>query len=207
METRAAIIVKGEVQRVGYRDAVEKIARKFNIKGFVENLKPYDVRIVCEGEEADVKRFVVALKIESDPLICVSDIAVEYAKPTGEFKYFEIKRSSSEEETAERLDLAALHLKSLVSVVSAMNENLGGKIDRVNENLGVKIDRVNENTSTMLEKQDKTIEILEDVREDTGEITNALAFLKEIYRETVVLRDKYEVLSRDVEAIKVKLKV
>ena len=207
METRAAIIVKGEVQRVGYRDAVEKIARKFNIKGFVENLKPYDVRIVCEGEEADVKRFVVALKIESDPLICVSDIAVEYAKPTGEFKYFEIKRSSSEEETAERLDLAALHLKSLVSVVSAMNENLGGKIDSVNENLGVKIDRVNENTSTMLEKQDKTIEILEDVREDTGEITNALAFLKEIYRETVVLRDKYEVLSRDVEAIKVKLKV
>ena len=218
METRAAIIVKGEVQRVGYRDAVEKIARKYNIKGFVENLKPYDVRIVCEGEEADVKRFVVALKIEGDPLICVSDIAVQYANPTGAFKYFEIKRSSSEEETAERLDLAALHLKSLVSLVSAMNENLGVKIDRVNENLGGKIDRVNENlggkidgvkenTSTMLEKQDKTIEILEDVREDTGEITNALAFLKEIHRETVVLRDKYEVLSKDVEAIKVKLKV
>ena len=229
METRAEIIVKGEVQRVGYRDAVEKIARKYNIKGFVENLKPYDVRIVCEGEEADVKRFVVALKIEGDPLICVSDIAVQYANPTGAFKYFEIKRSSSEEETAERLDLAALHLKSLVSLVSAMNENLGVKIDRVNENLGVKIDRVNENlggkidrvnenlggkidgvkenTSTMLEKQDKTIEILEDVREDTGEITNALAFLKEIHRETVVLRDKYEVLSKDVEAIKVKLKV
>ena len=59
---------------------------------------------------------------------------------------------------------------------------------------------------SMLGKQDKTIEILEDVREDTGEITNALAFLKEIYRETSELRDKYGVLSRDVEAIKVKLK-
>ena len=69
------------------------------------------------------------------------------------------------------------------------------------------IPSIKEDTSTMLEKQDKTIEILEDVRGDTGEITNALAFLKEIYRETSELRGKYDVLSRDVEAIKVKLKV
>ena len=34
------IIAKGEVQRVGYRDAVEKIARKLKLIGFVENLKP-----------------------------------------------------------------------------------------------------------------------------------------------------------------------
>jgi len=33
---------------------------------------------------------------------------------------------------------------------------------------------------TMLEKQDRTIGILEDVRDDTGEIKNALPFLKEI---------------------------
>ena len=224
MQTRAKVIVKGEVQRVGYRDAVEKIARKLNIKGFVENLKPYDVRSVCEGEEGDVKRFVGALKIEGDPLISVSDIAVEYGKPTGEFKYFEIKRGSSEEETAERLDLAALHLKSLVSVVSVMNENLGEKIDTLGEHLGEKIDAsraenregfamlgekidsIKDDSGQMLEKQDKTIEILEDVRRDTGEITNALTFLKEIHRETLELREKYEVLSRDVEAIKVKLK-
>lgn len=221
MQTRTEIIVKGEVQRVGYRDEVEKIARKLNIKGFVENLKPYDVRIVCEGEEGDVKRFIGALRIEGDPLIRVSDIAVEYDRPTGEFEYFEIKRGSSEEETAERLDLAARHLKSLVSVVSGMNENIGGKIDAGREEnregfttLGDKIDTIKGDTSAMLEKQDKTLEkqdrtigILEDVREDMGEITNALTFLKEIYRETVELREKYELLSRDVEAIKMKMGV
>jgi acylphosphatase len=49
VQTRTEIIVKGEVQRVGYRDEVEKIARKLKIKGFVENLKPYDVRIVGEA--------------------------------------------------------------------------------------------------------------------------------------------------------------
>ncbi|CAD6491515.1 MAG: Acylphosphatase [Candidatus Argoarchaeum ethanivorans] len=191
MQTRAKVIVKGEVQRMGYRDAVEKIARKLNIKGFVENLEPYDARIVCEGEEGDIKRFVGALRIEGDPLISVSDIAVEYGKPTGEFEYFEIKRGSSEEETTKRLDLAARHLKSLVSVVSVMNENLGGKIDNLGEKVdagraenregfamvGEKIDEIKDDSGQMLEKQDTTIGILEDMREDTGEITNALTFL------------------------------
>ena len=46
---RAAIIIKGDVQRVGYRDFVENVARKLCIIGFVENIKPYDVRIICEG--------------------------------------------------------------------------------------------------------------------------------------------------------------
>ncbi|NAS88847.1 hypothetical protein C4E24_03790 [ANME-1 cluster archaeon AG-394-G21] len=38
---KANIIVKGEVQRVGYIDAVAKLARKLKIDGFVENLKHY----------------------------------------------------------------------------------------------------------------------------------------------------------------------
>ncbi len=41
---RAVIIAKGEVQRVGYGDTVEKIARKLKLTGFVENLKPYQNR-------------------------------------------------------------------------------------------------------------------------------------------------------------------
>jgi len=68
------------------------------------------------------------------------------------------------------------------------------------------IPSVKADTSKMLEKQDKTIDVLEDIKGDTGEITNALTFLKEIHRETLELRDKYELLSRDVDEIKVKLK-
>lgn len=49
-------------------------------------------------------------------------------------------------------------------------------------------------------------EKIDGIKEDTGEITNALIFFKEMHRETLELREKYEVLSRDVEAIKVKLK-
>ena len=36
-----------EVQRVGYRDEVERIARRLRLTGYVENLKPYDVRVVA----------------------------------------------------------------------------------------------------------------------------------------------------------------
>ncbi len=222
-QTRATIIAKGEVQRVGYRDAVEKIARKLNIKGFVENLKPYDVKIVCEGDEETVKKFIEQIRIEDDPLIRVSEVSVQFKEPTGEFEYFEIKRGSREEEDAERWDAAAGYLKTLIKSMGIMH----GKQDKTIEIMkGVgedtkyipgikgdtnkmleKQDLMLEKQDSMLEKQDKTIEILEDVREDTGEITNALAFLKEIYRETSELRDKYGVLSRDVEAIKVKLNV
>jgi len=206
MQIRAKIVVKGEVQRVGYRDAVERIARKLDIKGFVENLKPYDVGIICEGEEGVIKRFVGALKIEDDPFIRVSDIAVAYEKPTGEFRYFELKRGSSGEETAERLDIAALYLKNLTSVASMMNTNLGGKMD----NLGGKIDDVGGKIDAGREENRGGFAMLGDkidsIKEDTGEMTDTLTFLKAVHRETLELKEKYEVLSRDVAAIKIKLK-
>ena len=52
MQVRAVITASGEVQRVGYRDVVERAARKMKLTGFVENIRPYDVRIVCEGNKA-----------------------------------------------------------------------------------------------------------------------------------------------------------
>jgi len=65
---RAVIIAKGEVQRVGYRDAGEKIARKVKLMGFVENQRPYDVRIVAEGEEEVLNEFVARVRISKHPI-------------------------------------------------------------------------------------------------------------------------------------------
>ncbi len=184
---RVEIIAKGEVQRVGYRDAVEKIARKLKLTGFVENLKPYDVRIVAEGEEDVLNEFVAQIRITKHPIasIDVEDLEVKFRAATGEFEYFEIRRGDWKEELGEQMDTAGALLYRSVELGT---ESVG---------IGKK----------MLEKQDKTIEILEDMRKDTGEITSALPFLKEIHHETTELRYKYEALSRDVEAIKVKLKV
>ncbi|MEA1998295.1 MAG: acylphosphatase [Euryarchaeota archaeon] len=43
----AVMIAKGEVRGVGYRDTLEKIARKPDVTGFVANPKSCDVRIVA----------------------------------------------------------------------------------------------------------------------------------------------------------------
>ncbi len=94
---RATVIVKGYVQRVGYRDIVEKIARKLVLTGFVENLKPCDVRIVCEGEEEKIQQFLKLINVQKSP-IDVSEIKADFDSPTGEFKYFEIKRGELAEE-------------------------------------------------------------------------------------------------------------
>jgi hypothetical protein len=41
---RAKIIARGDFQRVGFRDVVQKIARNMGLTGTVQNLEPYDVR-------------------------------------------------------------------------------------------------------------------------------------------------------------------
>ena len=55
------------MQKVDYRDAVEEIARKLKITGFVENLKPYDVRIIAEGEDERIDRFIEQIEIKKIP--------------------------------------------------------------------------------------------------------------------------------------------
>jgi len=75
---------------VGYRDVVEKIARKLNISGFVENLKPYDVRIVAEGDDTAIDTFIERIKIKKFP-IDVESVKVSFEEYKGESPYFKIK--------------------------------------------------------------------------------------------------------------------
>ena len=148
---RAVIIAKGEVQRVGYRDAVEKIARKLKITGFVHNLKPYDVRIVAEGEENSIDKFIEETKITKFP-INVESTAVSFEKFKGKFKYFEIKRGNWKEELGERLDTAGTLLYRSVE--------LGEKSVELGERSVALSEESAEIGKTMLDKQDQTISII-----------------------------------------------
>mgnify|MGYP001477224399 CR=1 FL=1 len=98
---RVAIIARGRVQKVGYRDEVEEIARKLKITGFVENVKPYDVRIVAEGEDEHIDVFIKKIKINRFP-IDVENVEMDFDDFKGEFDYFEINRGEWGEEIAER---------------------------------------------------------------------------------------------------------
>jgi acylphosphatase/archaellum component FlaC len=100
---KAEIIVKGAVQKAGYRDYVQEKARSLNIKGCVENLRDGSIRIVCEADEDTLKNFIKLINIKQD-LITVEKIETVKTQPaTGEYEYFDIKYGPMEEEIGERM--------------------------------------------------------------------------------------------------------
>jgi len=192
---RVEIIASGRVQRVGFRDLVETIAQDLGLSGTVENQKPYDVRIVAEGEEEALHAFVEGLKVERGP-IRVRDLLVRWSEATGEFPYFQILRGDWQEELGERFDVA---VGLLYRSIEIGEENLA--LGRENVAIGKK----------MLEKQDTTISILKNIKEDTSEIgaikeeVSAARYEARREREEIIstlksgsLEEKYEELSREI---------
>ncbi len=146
---RLLITASGEVQRVGYRDRVTKIARKHNITGIVRNCPGYDVEIIAEGNEADLDRFISQIRIHEDP-ISVESIKIETGTYEGKWKYFEIQRGSPDEELGERLDAA---LTYLVRIDSNSRRSV-----EIGEQMLVKQDQMLDKQDQMLNKQDQMLD-------------------------------------------------
>ncbi len=195
---RVIIIAKGKVQKVRYRSKVKEIADELGIVGGAENLEDGSVRIVAEGKKEKLADFISRIKIKNY-LIDVQDVSVSFEEATGEFDVFRKVISGTMYEVAERLDEAAGLLERLTGAVTSGNEKITGTIEQGNEKLAG--------------KQDQTIEILKSVKEDTdvmrediGEIKDALIIITGIREETKELSEKYDALGRDVEEIKRMLK-
>lgn len=122
-QIKAVIIARGEVQRVGYRDIVERAARKMKLTGIVENIKPYDVKIICEGNKISIDSFIRLIDIKESP-IEVEELEVSFEDATGEFDYFEIKRGDMTEELSERLDIANSNMKQMIEKQDVMIEKI-----------------------------------------------------------------------------------
>lgn len=144
---RAIIIAKGRVQKVGYRDFVQDNARELGITGYVENLEDGNVKIVCEGNEAEITEFIEKIKVKKD-FMDVSETSVRYEEPTGEFKLFRITYGDVQEELGDRLGTAILYLSATNQKIDAGFKMLGGKQDM------------------MIEKQEETVKELKGLRED-----------------------------------------
>ena len=210
---RVEIIASGRVQRVGFRDLVETIAQDLGLSGTVENQKPYDVRIVAEGEEEALHAFVEGLKVERGP-IRVRDLLVRWSEATGEFPYFQILRGDWQEELVERFDVSAWLLYRSIEIgeenLALGRENVA--IGRENLAIGkMMLDKQDQ----MLDKQETTISILKNIKEDTSEIgvikeeVSAARYEARREREEIIstlksgsLEEKYEQLSREIAEIK-----
>jgi acylphosphatase len=194
---RVVIIAKGEVQRVGYRDEVERIARKLGLTGYVENLKPYDVMIVAEGDEERLKQFIELVKIQKFPIF-VENLEVTWQEATGEFSFFEIRRGDWTEELFERLDAAGRLLYRNVELSEKAVE-LGEKNLKLSERAVELSERAVELGEKNLKLSEKAVALSERTVE-LGEKNLKLgrAILKAIREESEKTREEIRLLRGDL---------
>jgi acylphosphatase len=84
--------VTGRVQNVGFRAHVEYTARQLDLTGWVRNVGYNSVETVAEGERQKLERLAEAIKAGPRGSQ-VDESTVEWPSPTGEFKYFIVRRS------------------------------------------------------------------------------------------------------------------
>ncbi len=215
---RVEIIAEGEVQKVGYRDAVQKIARKFGIVGYVENLEDGDVKIVAEGKEEILRKFAEAIKIKKD-FIEVRETKVSFKPATGEFNLFKIKYGSIQEELGDRMGAAILYINKTnekidsgnekllegqdkmlekqdqtIGVIKEGNEKLSEDIRSGNEKLLEGQNKMSVKQDKMLEKQDQTIGVIKEGTEEMRESREEnKTILKDFHQETIQRFDMVDV--------------
>ncbi len=79
----------GRVQGVGFRYTARTVAGRFEVTGFVENLADGRVRLVAEGEAAEIDAFLAAVADEMSGNI--REATVDAGSASGEFSSFEIR--------------------------------------------------------------------------------------------------------------------
>lgn len=148
--------IHGDVQRVGYRDIVQKLAIKNNITGEVRNIEDLDVQIIAEGTKEALTRFTRIIQIQEYP-INVESIEIKEDAYTGEYRSFHIIRGDMGEEIAERMDTAIHHLTLIGKYSKTAAENSTTLIEMMHTSLE-KQDKMLEKQDLMLGKQDKMLQ-------------------------------------------------
>ncbi len=90
MIENAKITVKGIVQGVGYRWFADRTARKYEVKGFVENLADGSVYLEVEGERTEIE-YIIKELYSGPKMAKVEEVIVEWNKPHRLLINFKIK--------------------------------------------------------------------------------------------------------------------
>lgn len=86
---RQEVHFSGRVQGVGFRFTTRELSESFAVTGFVENLPDGRVRMIAEGEAAEVDRFVAEIGRVMGSYI--RDTHVDRRAALGEFADFRIR--------------------------------------------------------------------------------------------------------------------
>jgi acylphosphatase len=87
---RAEILVNGFVQGVGFRYFIVRLAEKFGLKGYTQNLFSGEVYTVVEGEIVLIEDFFNKIKI-GPPHADVKNASIKWSDSKNEFTRFEVR--------------------------------------------------------------------------------------------------------------------
>ena len=162
------IIIKGNVQGVGYRAFVRWFANDLGVTGRVKNLLDQSVEIYCEGDVKALEDFIRAIDVKSKDMnmlkMNVKSMMIheegtkEYLsskapKRSKDFKiYYGSGLKKVDWEAMERDEITVLAAQDLSKSI----DGLGQKVDGV----GQKVDGVGENVQSMHKDMNKSFEVL-----------------------------------------------
>ncbi len=95
MRNLAKIRVRGVVQGVGFRPFIFRLARQYNLKGFVRNTSG-NVEIEVEGDEEALETFLASVRSEAPPRAQIETIETSFHSVKG-YTDFEIHKSLKED--------------------------------------------------------------------------------------------------------------
>ena len=94
MKKRAEIHVTGIVQGVGFRPFVYNIAESLSLTGFILNLGDAGVKIIVEGEKADIIDLISSIENNPPSISRIDSLTIDWGDIVDSFTLFEIRKSS-----------------------------------------------------------------------------------------------------------------
>jgi acylphosphatase len=166
---RFRIIAEGEVQGVGYRYHVARVARRLHIPGQVANMEDGRVGILVEGEEGILRDFIKAVDIQKPP-INVKKTEVFQEEPMGEFKTFKIVTGGLIDEMVEGFSTESSYFQVMFEKQELMLEKQDLMLEKQDEIAG-EIRGLRMDLRSILEERFKKIE------EDIGAIKRRIGMI------------------------------
>ena len=183
---RLTAFVSGTVQKTGYRAKVVNLANFLGLMGFVQNLPDGRVKVVAEGDDSILERFLNDLRIK-DPLIDVQGIESNYTSAMGDFIRFE--KMVANGETDQRLDKAAELLgdlivvnKQIVAQLIINNEEIKGVREEVKgsrEDIRAVHEEVKGVREEIKGSREDTNKVRESIQDASQEITSSCEIIAE----------------------------
>ncbi|KCZ72742.1 acylphosphatase [Candidatus Methanoperedens nitroreducens] len=184
-------LISGEVQGVGYREEVKRLAFDLNICGWVMNLEDGRVEITAEGESKSIEEFLDKINIKKYPIF-VEEVKVDEETYTGGFRSFRIIRDKDlQKELLSAILRGTVEIHEVKEVLLSVKQDTSAMLEKQDSMLE-KQDSMLEKQDSMLEKQDLMIEKQDSLIKVTEKGFNDMKTgFREIKEEIHLVRDDF----------------